>query len=278
MQILVKTPATSNNGSIRDKLGINNLEEEEGAMKIFIRRVGQKTICLQGHKLKSYTICDVKLKLSKIKGFAPPYNQRLYFAGMLLENDMHRTLSEHNIYGGCTLDLVCALRGRRKIFVENGKIIIPLDDVFGYSTIREVKAMIQEKMLQADHHKYSSIKNLELVYGGEKLDDNLGVGYYYIQNESTLRLVDGDNPPMMEMMRIYVKIVAANYGIKTIDLQVKSSDTIENVRAKIQEKEDIPADKQLLFLPQTRLMDGLTLADYYIRNESTIHLIQILNC
>lgn len=140
--------------------------------------------------------------------------------------------------------------------------------------------MIQEKLQQQAQEGTSIIQNLEeqkLVHGGEKLDDNVRIRCYYIQNESTLRLIvddDKDTSPMMEMMMIYVKILPNG---KSIALQVKSSDTIENVKAKIQEKKDIPADKQLLFLPQTRLKDGFTLADYYIRNESTIHLIQILD-
>ncbi len=58
----------------------------------------------------------------------------------------------------------------------------------------------------------------------------------------------------------------------TITLDVENSDSIENVRTKIQDKEGLPPDRQRLRFGNTILQDGRTLADYTIQQENTIVL------
>ena len=131
-------------------------------------------------------------------------------------------------------------------------------DVESSDTIEKVKKKIQDKEgVPPDQQR--------LIFDGQILENNNEtLDYYNIEEPSTLVCVF----PKKDM-----KILVKTLNGYSLILNTKSLDTIENIKAKIQDILGIPQEQQKLMYKGEVLMDDKnTLDSYEIIDQSTLHL------
>jgi ubiquitin len=149
-------------------------------------------------------------------------------------------------------------RGGMQLFVKTltGKTVSV--EVEEGESIEDVKAKIAEK-------EGIPPEQQRLIFGGQQLQDGKTLDDYDVGDDATLHLV----LRLRGGMQLFVKTLTG----KTVSVEVEEGESIEDVKAKISEKEGIPPEQQRLIFGGQQLQDGKTLDDYDVGDDATLHLV-----
>ena len=211
-------------------------------------KIKDKTITLNLDP--SATIADIKMKIQQKEGI-PIEDQRLYCEGKLLFKCLRLPK--------CLLQQYVELQLRRvtelSVRILNDKTISL--EVEYTCTIETLKNEIRDK-------EGIPVNLQRLLFRNKQLKNSWTLSKYKIKSKSTLNLLCRQE----DEMQIFVH----SFRGEIFALEVKPSDTITDVKAKIREKEEIQVKDQRLMFGGKELENGCTLAECGIQEEFTVHM------
>ena len=225
------------------KLSLQVPAEKMYCLEVIIVTEGRRLINLAVRPIDS--ILDLKKKIKVMTG-VPRHKQILNFADRELENT--RTISEYRIRNKSVIDLVVKI----KVYVvtsltQEGMTL----ELRPKDTVESVKEKIHAKT------KVSPYRQV-LQFDGKQLDDVHSLNYYNIENRSKLFLYLA--------VEIFVRMSTGT----ALRFKLIESNTIKNVKERIQLSEDILCEMQRLFFFRRPLKDTYTLSYYSIENGSVL--------
>ncbi|KAJ0949498.1 putative Ubiquitin-like domain-containing protein [Helianthus annuus] len=255
-------------GDLRIEKGSTLKLMRNSKMNIFVQDLGPYHLIFPLEVKPSDTIGNVKAKFFAHYGGS---GNVLIFNEIVLDDD-NDTLADFNIINGSTLTsmikekstltLLQRSRGLKgfmnifiKTFTEDQTITLEVKPSY---TIHNIKAKIQNEV-------HIPLEAQELIFNKMVLHDTDTLASYNINNKSTLTVI--------RISRGFMHIFIKTLDGKTITVEVKPFDTIQNVKSAIYNMEGTPHCQQRLIYGNKQLEDSHTLADYDVHHESTIHLV-----
>lgn len=190
--------------------------------------------------------------------------QQIYFTGKRLEKD--QPLSHYSIVSGSVIDIQVLVPVQKQVvFIKTPAGQQIKVEYLPGDYIASIKQKIYSEM------GFEPNRQL-LLLAGKPLEDAMTVNSYNLSNETTLHLlVHAESTDVVEsgeLAEIFVRTLAG----KVMSLRVGMSDTMGDIKAKIQRTEGVACGQQRLLLKGKPLDDSVILRDYNIETESTFYL------